>query len=51
MSEAEAIAEWEAKNEPIGNREPVIVALRFISPSDKATSEGKDFRDAIKEPT
>jgi hypothetical protein len=49
-SKAEALAEWEAENGPIGDREPMFVIIQIISPSDNATSERKGFRNGIKEP-
>ena len=33
-TEAEAVAEWEAVNGPVGNREPIFIIYQFVSPSD-----------------
>lgn len=34
-TEAEAVAEWEAANDPIGNREPMFIIYKLVSPPDK----------------
>ncbi|MBL6948937.1 MAG: hypothetical protein ISR51_09715 [Rhodospirillales bacterium] len=33
-SEAEAIAEWEAENGPLGKRDPLIIHFCAVSPED-----------------
>ncbi len=38
-SQAQAIEDWEMDNGPVGNREPMFVVLRYISPSDDAATE------------
>jgi|APSaa5957512535_1039671.scaffolds.fasta_scaffold283927_2 hypothetical protein len=38
-SEAQAIEDWEIDNGPVGKREPMLIVLRYISPSEDAAAE------------
>jgi hypothetical protein len=40
-TEAEAVAEWEAVNGPVGNREPMFIIYRPVSPSDNPRPKGR----------
>ena len=48
-TQAEALAEWETENGPIGDREPMFIITQIVSPPGNAISERKGFRNGIKE--